>query len=243
MKSLLLRLTLSTYCILKGVCWYWSSKKNLKTFCPTLHPSLVQPYFDNCFPLLNGILVESNWKISCKKFKTVRVGSLRVLYMTLDQGQRLISLNLFLSIVVQCSGIIFPMRQKQHRRFPNLKANLPLCHLLDRFDSLICICVYFKLKWFLIKTPTNIILFKSSYIRLYCIHFYVINYSLNCATFVNNLLLLFFCNACPCPMPYLKTSFCWLCVVSVENKCVDLTRWAGPLVDYKTVCFFPLKSV
>ena len=195
-----------------------------------------------------GYLWKATERQVVKNSKPSRVRSLRVLHMTLDQGQRLISSNVFLSIVkrecivVQCSGKIFLMRQKQRHRFPNLKANLPLCPLLDRSDSLICICVYFKLKWFLIKTPTNIILFKSSYIRLYCIHFYVINYSLNCATFVNNLPPLFFCNACPCPMPYLETSFCWLCMVSVENKCVDLTRWAGPLVDYKAVCFFRLKS-
>ena len=35
----------------------------------------------------------------------------------LFQGQRLISSNIVSRIVVQCSGIIFLMRQKQHNRF------------------------------------------------------------------------------------------------------------------------------
>ena len=49
------------------------------------------------------------------------------------------------SIVVQCSRIIFLMRQKQHNCIPNLKTNLPLFLPLGRSDSLICLCVYFKL--------------------------------------------------------------------------------------------------
>ena len=41
------------------------------------------------------------------------------------QGQRLISSNVVLSIVVQQSGIIFLMRQRQPNHFPNFKASLP----------------------------------------------------------------------------------------------------------------------
>ena len=97
--------------------------------------------------------------------------------------------------MVQCSGIIFLIRQKQRNRFPNLKANLRLCLLLDRSDSLICMCVNFKLKYFSSKLlPTW--LYCHTNIRLYCIRFFVINYSLNFATFVNTILLLFVCNAC-----------------------------------------------
>ena len=37
------------------------------------------------------------------------------------------------------------MRQKKANCFLDLKANLPLCLLLGRSDSLICMYVYFKL--------------------------------------------------------------------------------------------------
>ena len=44
-----------------------------------------------------------------------------------------------LSIVVQCSGTIFPMRQRPHNRFRISNTNLPPrppCLLLDRTDSM-----------------------------------------------------------------------------------------------------------
>ena len=58
---------------------------------------------------------------------------------------------------------------------------------------------------------TGMDIVRASYLRLYCIHFYVINYSLNFATLVNTILLLFVCNAC-LPTSHLETNFCrvWL---------------------------------
>ena len=50
-----------------------------------------------------------------------------------------------LSIMAQCSEIIFLTRQKQRNRFPNLKVNLSLCLPPSRSDSIICMCVYLKL--------------------------------------------------------------------------------------------------
>ena len=48
----------------------------------------------------------------------------------------------------------------EHKLFPNLKANLPVCLVLDRSDSIICMCVFFKL---ILITLRN-----SHQQRLYC---------------------------------------------------------------------------
>ena len=58
-------------------------------------------------------------------------------------------------------------------RCPNLKANLPLCLLLDRSDAIICMCVYFVIS-LQNSHQHNCIVNLSSYIRLYCIHFYIL---------------------------------------------------------------------
>ena len=58
-------------------------------------------------------------------------------------------------------------------RCPNLKANFPLCLLLDRSDAIICMCVYFVIS-LQNSHQHNCIVNLSSYIRLYCIHFYIL---------------------------------------------------------------------
>ena len=43
--------------------------------------------------------------------------------------------------------------EKQDNRFSNSKPNLPLCLLLDRSDSITCMCMYFKL--ILVTLPSS----------------------------------------------------------------------------------------
>ena len=53
---------------------------------------------------------------------------------------------------------------KQHNRFPNLKANLPLCLLLYRSDSIIFFMgiLISNLYYLFLKTPTKTIIVKQT---------------------------------------------------------------------------------
>ena len=83
-----------------------------------------------------------------------------------------------------------PFPFKKHNRFPNLKANLPLCFLLYRSDSKICMCEYFTLLLIshFTKLPPTYIVIRDMLCKLY-----VINYSPK------------FCNFCE---PHIAFIFC-----------------------------------
>ena len=87
-----------------------------------------------------------------------------------------------------------PFPSRKHNRFPNLKANLPLCLLLDRSHSKICMGEYFTLLLisYFTKLPPTYIVILDMLCRLYAI-----NYSLK------------FCNFCE---PYIAFIFCDVCL-------------------------------
>ena len=85
----------------------------------------------------------------------------------------------------------FPFRK--HNRFPNLKANLPLCLLLDRSDYKICMGEYFTLLLisYFTKLPPTYIVILDMLCRLY-----VINYSLKFCNFCEPHIAFIFCDVC-----------------------------------------------
>ena len=82
------------------------------------YPNVQNPQWATCPPFESLLTKLNDTNINL----TIILGILKLIW--LFQGQRLIFSNVVLSIVVQCSGISFPMKQKQH--FSKLKANLPL---------------------------------------------------------------------------------------------------------------------
>ena len=82
--------------------------------------------------------------------------------------------------------VSLPSAGSQHNRFPNLKANLCLCLLLDRSNSLIFMCKYYISNLILIifqKLPPILVGYILIYYsQLYCVNCYVINYSLKVST-------------------------------------------------------------
>ena len=96
---------------------------------------------------------------------------------------------IFSSITILATNLdTFPF--KKHNRFPNLKANLPLCFLMYRSDSKICMCEYFTLLLIshFTKLPPTYIVIRDMLCKLY-----VINYSPK------------FCNFCE---PHIAFIFC-----------------------------------
>ena len=85
----------------------------------------------------------------------------------------------------------FPFRK--HNRFPNLKANVPLCLLLDRSNSKICMDEYFTLLLisYFTKLPPTYIVILDMLCRLY-----VINYSLKFCDFCEPHIAFIFCDVC-----------------------------------------------
>ena len=86
-----------------------------------------------------------------------------------------------------------PFPFTKHNRFPNLIASLPLCLLLDRSDSKICMGEYFTLLLisYFTKLPPTYIVILDMLCRLY-----VINYSLKFCIFCEPHIAFIFCDVC-----------------------------------------------
>ena len=115
----------------------------------------------------------------------------------------------------------FPFRK--HNRFPNLKANGPLCLLLDRSDSKICVGEYFTLLLisYFTKLPPTYIVILDVLCRLY-----VINYSLKFCNFCEPHIAFIFCGVFAYALrPTWKSVF--VVLASARSKfvdCIDLEK-------------------
>ena len=100
-----------------------------------------------------------------------------------------------------------PLPFRKHNRFPNLKANVPLCLLLDRSDSKIFMGEYFTLLLisYFTKLPPTYIVILDMLCRLYAI-----NYSLKFCNLCEPHIAFIFCEVCAClrATPHLEISFC-----------------------------------
>ena len=110
-----------------------------------------------------------------------------------------------------------PFSFRKHNRFSNLKANLPLCLLLDRSDSKICMCEYFTLlliSYFTKLPPTYIVI-----LDMLC-KLYVINYSLKFCNFCElHIAFIFWCVFAYALRPTWKSAF--VVLGSARSKFVD----------------------